>query len=307
MHSVLDNTAARIFKMMLVALLLTVAIRPADGANMYLKISGITGGSTAPDHGGWIDVYSMSHGISVQSGGKTYISTQGQVNLQVALDQSLPLLFNLLGKGNAISDVGIDFTQNTQVATQFYHLALTNVFLASVVVNADTGGMPVVSLSLAYAKVAWTYTQVDGSGMPAYTTIWNVTQYSGSTNIVSLDSDHDGLPDAWEIKYFNTLAYGPNDDPDHDGLSNYQEYIAGTNPNSPDSVLHVSSPSFDTGTGQYRMSWSSVAGRTYTIYSSPNVSGPYIPLMTVPSAGDGNTSINLPNLPGNQFYRVGLQ
>ena len=38
------------------------------------------------------------------------------------------------------------------------------------------------------------------------------------------DSDHDGLPDAWEIYYFGTLKYNGGDDPDDDGMSNKQEY-----------------------------------------------------------------------------------
>ena len=46
-----------------------------------------------------------------------------------------------------------------------------------------------------------------------------------------LDADSDGLPDSWEMANFGTLAYGPNDDPDGDGLTNLTEYLDGTNPN----------------------------------------------------------------------------
>ena len=44
------------------------------------------------------------------------------------------------------------------------------------------------------------------------------------------DTDSDGLPDAWEIKYFSGKDYGPNDDPDEDGVTNLEEYQAGTDP-----------------------------------------------------------------------------
>lgn len=44
------------------------------------------------------------------------------------------------------------------------------------------------------------------------------------------DTDADTLPDAWERQYFSNLTYSPNDDPDGDGLSNYQEYLDGTDP-----------------------------------------------------------------------------
>ena len=51
------------------------------------------------------------------------------------------------------------------------------------------------------------------------------------------DTDGDGLPDDWERQYFGTLAYGPNDDRDHDGMNNLAEYLAGTNPNDSNSKL----------------------------------------------------------------------
>gem|GEM_PF-2098729 len=34
-----------------------------------------------------------------------------------------------------------------------------------------------------------------------------------------IDSDNDGLPDDWEIQVFGTIAFGPDDDPDGDGLT----------------------------------------------------------------------------------------
>lgn len=44
------------------------------------------------------------------------------------------------------------------------------------------------------------------------------------------DTDGDGLPDAWELNYWSNLQYGPNDDPDGDGVTNFTEYLLGRNP-----------------------------------------------------------------------------
>ncbi|MBN1672137.1 MAG: fibronectin type III domain-containing protein [Kiritimatiellae bacterium] len=52
------------------------------------------------------------------------------------------------------------------------------------------------------------------------------------------DADADNLPDAWEIAEFGTPArQGAAGDPDGDGRSNAEEYVAGTRPDDPTSVL----------------------------------------------------------------------
>lgn len=53
-------------------------------------------------------------------------------------------------------------------------------------------------------------------------------QIACTTN--SLDSDDDGLPDAWEIDRIGTLDYPGGWDVEADGLSNYQEYQLGLDP-----------------------------------------------------------------------------
>ena len=56
----------------------------------------------------------------------------------------------------------------------------------------------------------------------------------GISSIAGFDTDNDTLPDVWENANFNNLDQVAAGDPDSDGLSNYGEFTAGTNPNVPD-------------------------------------------------------------------------
>lgn len=46
--------------------------------------------------------------------------------------------------------------------------------------------------------------------------------------------DQDGLSNRFEMQYFGNLNQDPSDDPDHDQLTNLQEYGLGTDPTSGD-------------------------------------------------------------------------
>jgi hypothetical protein len=52
-----------------------------------------------------------------------------------------------------------------------------------------------------------------------------------------IDTDGNGIPDAYEQMNFGTVGVDPNADPDADGLTNSQEAQTGSNPNFPDERL----------------------------------------------------------------------
>ena len=53
------------------------------------------------------------------------------------------------------------------------------------------------------------------------------------------DANTNGIPDWWEIQYFGNLSHTASEDYDHDGMNNYQEYIADTDPTDPNSNLRM--------------------------------------------------------------------
>jgi hypothetical protein len=83
-----------------------------------------------------------------------------------------------------------------------------------------------------------------------------------------LDSDADGLPDAWEAQYnFPTTVANASDDPDRDGMTNLQEYLAGTNPTDATSRLELVLSS-----NPPQLNFDRQAGRAYTIQSTADLS-----------------------------------
>jgi len=83
------------------------------------------------------------------------------------------------------------------------------------------------------------------------------------------DEDDDGLPDDWETLH---NISDPAADDDGDGTSNRDELIAGTLPRSASSVFRIKSAVKNGAACEF--SWDSAPGRTYKLYSSPDLNAP---------------------------------
>ncbi|HTL58683.1 MAG TPA: FN3 associated domain-containing protein, partial [Candidatus Limnocylindrales bacterium] len=141
------------------------------------------------------------------------------------------------------------------------------------------------------------------ASFPKQTTTGLITLADRSTS-----SLNDGIPDAWRLRYFgtvNNLLSEANADADGDGVDNWQEFIAGTDPTDAKSYLHVSGI---TGTSQAALDcgvrWPSVAGKQYIIERSADLFAPsWIPVST--NIGSGIDMEFHETTGGNvRFYRV---
>jgi hypothetical protein len=87
------------------------------------------------------------------------------------------------------------------------------------------------------------------------------------------DENSDGLPDDWQELYWglNPASWpSPAADSDGDGVSNRQEFLAGTNPTDPLSVLRTRLN--HTPQGLF-LSWNTQPGQIYQVQGSTNLTG----------------------------------
>lgn len=87
------------------------------------------------------------------------------------------------------------------------------------------------------------------------------------------DRNTNGLPDTWELQYFNSLNApnnGPNDDPDGDGFTNLQEYRAGISPIHYDALRFIKAQ-MNAGAG-FQLSVLGNLGNSYALLASADLS-----------------------------------
>ncbi|MBL9127513.1 MAG: lamin tail domain-containing protein, partial [Verrucomicrobiales bacterium] len=119
------------------------------------------------------------------------------------------------------------------------------------------------------------------------------------------DTDRDGLGDAWEREYFGSLTPVAPDDADRDGMRARDEFLAGTNPTEPTSVLKLEA----TRTAEGPVLRCSLApNRTYTIQVAESIraDGPVWTRLMDVAAEPGTRTVELKPPGGDtaRWYRL---
>ena len=124
------------------------------------------------------------------------------------------------------------------------------------------------------------------------------------TTAAFLDSDGDGIPNAWETaNALNpSLANDALLDADGDGVSNRDEYAAGTNPRDATSALRITA--FARVSADVAISWASVFGKRYAVQTRGDLVSGAWSLVQNNIAGTGAMlNITDPAAP-QRFYRI---
>lgn len=145
----------------------------------------------------------------------------------------------------------------------------------------------------AYESPYWPFTDTDGDGMADG---WeehyfgslaqgagddfdsdgmnDLAEYDVGADPGNSDTDGDGLPDGWEWMYgLNPVSSlgenGPEGDPDADGMTNYEEYVAGTLPDDGQSVFKVAE--VVAGGASVGLRWQAREGKEYRVLASSDM------------------------------------
>ncbi|HMO51365.1 MAG TPA: alpha-amylase family glycosyl hydrolase [Kiritimatiellia bacterium] len=235
------------------------AIQLQNAAGAYLVSGVITGG-----------IQELSVLSRRPSGSGTFNIFVNNIKVATNIALSASVITTRVSGINVSGPFTLMISNSGSVRATFDNFAWTNAIHPGGIVVAGYDNREVAGTSQAItgltAQTAY-YVRVravNATGESAYSPVASFTtaEADGFT-----DLNGNGIPDDWEIEHFGRLdAVTAVSDHDGDGMTDIDEYIAGTNPNDPNSrlVLRYDAAS-SSGNGAVVVYWSSVSGRVYHI------------------------------------------
>lgn len=155
-----------------------------------------------------------------------------------------------------------------------------------------------------WTGTSWTYEMGQGALPCSFLSVRISARYDWITNnIPDFDQDVDGLPDWWEVLYGgDAISMDAAADPDNDGFSNYDEWVADTVPTNGASFLQITD-----WVGTTNLTFSSSSNRQYQVEFQTNL----VTTATVWQAETAwvtgtvpQTSLSVSDGTTNRFFRV---
>jgi type VI secretion system secreted protein Hcp len=153
-----------------VGILLAAQPAAADSGQLYLKLPGVVGPTTAVGHTGEIAIFSFSLGVSAPSRMRR-AELCSDLSVMKMLDQTSPVLFQHTLFGVDFKDITLTFTQTNAQGkpSDVFKLVMNNVSITSV---QESGSSETPMESVSFHATSWTgsYWPTPG-GAPVTTTV----------------------------------------------------------------------------------------------------------------------------------------
>jgi type VI secretion system secreted protein Hcp len=158
-----------------------IIIANAATVDYFLKVDGIKGESTAPEHEDEIELVSFSWGVSREitagsaSNPKAEFEDLSVIKLQ---DKSSTKLFLASSSGKVIDKVVLTGIRTDLAGQQFMKIELEKVVISSFIESSATGELPNENVKLNFEKIELIYrpTNPDGSLGTPFRAGWDVVQ-----------------------------------------------------------------------------------------------------------------------------------
>jgi hypothetical protein len=146
--------------------------------------------------------------------------------------------------------------------------------------------------NVAQSGQTYTVTFANADGSPDLYTQYDFETKRGMVAVgVAAPVSGDITSDDWKVYFFGSVTApeaSPNADPDNDGVANWAEYIAGTDPTDAGSRLKFDPAVACVVSGQRQvvLSWLSAPSRAYEVQGASSANGTWSVLGTVSGTGD---------------------
>jgi type VI secretion system secreted protein Hcp len=275
----------------------------ANAGSLFLLLDGIPGESSDARHAGWIEPVGFSEGVARPDplAGPVF----EPLVIQKRIDKSSPLLALRCAEGRRITNGVMEAVRTDGKRLTFLKVKLAGLRVGACSESGRQGEDPVESVSFNFEKVEWTYTEFTADGKPLRNILcaWDRLTGTGKGGDRPADRDNDGLPDDYEILYgLDPDVPDADDDFDKDGVSNIDEFRAGTLPNQRDSVFRVSGERSPDGAVKLR--WSRKADTGYRLLGAASPEGPYEFIRRIDETEEPLDTLDIQPTGDHQFFII---
>jgi hypothetical protein len=287
-----------------------------DVANEFIELRNITGGPVQlydPDHA--TNVWRLKDAVSFHFPSNTTISANGYI-LVVSFSPSDTAQLNafrakygvqqsavILGPYNgklANSSASVELARPDPPQTTGLDIGLVPYVLVDKVKYFDAAPWPPGPDGVGYSL-----TRIDPSAYGNDPVNWTAATPTPGPQGANPDADGDGMDDAWEQSYFQTTSRDGTGDFDNDGMTDLDEFIAGTVPTVGASVLKLVVTETGPTTG---LSFTAVAGKAYAVEYKNTLGAPtWSLLQNIPAGAGGQVNLVDSAPMTSRFYRIRLQ